>query len=262
MNLDRFIEAPQRRREAEREGSPPHEEEENHGVPPTQPLFSVTALVGERGAGYITHSIGFAWEEFLELFNLLEPSLTQKGRGRRRQLEQIDRFFIFILCLTSGFQYRSVSAATNVAMTCIARIVEACLRDTVVILESLTPSNVSSVSFDWMPSRVRATRRTESLLDIVLGSVQEQHQEVGLRELSGRVEMIGAIARELPAAPSQSIPDSATRDASDGGRKYSGAPSSRQSGMGTTFASERSGARYPHDSDEQRRATTERGVRS
>jgi hypothetical protein len=94
MILDRFIEALQRRREAEREGLLPHEEEEDHGVPPTQPLFSVTGLVEERGPGYITHSIGFAWEEFLELFNFLEPSLTQKGRGRRRQLEQINRFCV------------------------------------------------------------------------------------------------------------------------------------------------------------------------
>jgi hypothetical protein len=118
------------------------------------------------------------------------------------------------------------------------------------------------VSFDWMPSRVIATKRAESLFDIVLDSAQEQHQEVGLRELSGRIEMIGAIARELPAAPSRSIPYSATRDASDDGPKYSDAPAPRLSGMRTTFASERSGARYPHDSDEQRRAATERGVRS
>jgi hypothetical protein len=97
MNLDRFIETLQRRRKAEREGFLPHEEEEDHGVPPTQPLFSVTALVEERGGGYMTHPIGFAWEEFLELFNPLEPSLTQKGPGRRRQLEQIDRF-LFSYC--------------------------------------------------------------------------------------------------------------------------------------------------------------------
>jgi hypothetical protein len=97
MNLDAFIEALQRRREAEREGFLRHGEEEDHEVPHPQPLFSVTALLEERGAGYITHSIGFASEEFLELLNLLEPSLTQKGRGRRRQLEQINRF-LFSCC--------------------------------------------------------------------------------------------------------------------------------------------------------------------
>jgi hypothetical protein len=110
-----------------------------------------------------------------------------------------------------------------------------------------TALSLFCVSFDWMPSRAIATKRTEWRFDIVLGSGEEQHQEVGLRELSGRIEMIGVIARGLPAAPSRSTPDSATRDASDDGSKYSGAPASRLSVMGTTFASERSGARYPHD---------------
>jgi hypothetical protein len=69
------------------------------------------------------------------------------------------------------------------------------------------------------------------------------------------------LSQELPAAPSRSNPDSANRDSSNDGPECSGAPASRLSRMRTTFVSERPEARYAHNSDEQRRATTKRRMR-
>jgi hypothetical protein len=42
------------------------------------------------------------YEEFREPFEIVESSLNQSDRGRQQKLELIDRFFIFLLYVTSG----------------------------------------------------------------------------------------------------------------------------------------------------------------
>jgi hypothetical protein len=75
MNLEAFIEAAERRREAEREQQLIESEEEDQAVLPEEPLSSIAAVVEERETLYITNSIRFSWEEFQPLFDLIRRSL-------------------------------------------------------------------------------------------------------------------------------------------------------------------------------------------
>jgi hypothetical protein len=145
-DFETFVEATRRRRETERLSRLHIDEEEETGVPANEPLFSVTAIARDRGSRYIASMIRFTWEEFQELHAEVGRAVLQKGRGRRRRLEPIDRFFVFILYLTSGFTYREVSNCTKLATTCVSRIVEACLRETTAILEARMPSDSADVT--------------------------------------------------------------------------------------------------------------------
>jgi hypothetical protein len=88
-------------------------EAEDHAALPEEPLFSIAAIVEERGPLHVTSSIRFSWEEFQPLFDLVRRSLGRKGRGRRRHLGLIDQFFVFMLYLTSGFTGRLTSESTH-----------------------------------------------------------------------------------------------------------------------------------------------------
>jgi hypothetical protein len=90
MSLEAFIEAAERRREAERERQLIKSEEEDHAVRREEPLSSIAAIVKERGPLYATNSIRFSREEFQVLFDLVRRSLGRKGRGRGRDLGSID----------------------------------------------------------------------------------------------------------------------------------------------------------------------------
>jgi hypothetical protein len=83
MSLEAFIEAAERRREAQRERQMIESEEEDDAVLLEEPLFSIAAIVEERGPLYVTNSIRFFWEEFQLLFDLVRRSLGRKRRGGR-----------------------------------------------------------------------------------------------------------------------------------------------------------------------------------
>jgi hypothetical protein len=60
-------------------------------------------------------------------------------------LDSIDRFFIFLLYLTSGFPFRAIASATKLAKTCITRYVEPCLQDALEPLEVFLPDHADNV---------------------------------------------------------------------------------------------------------------------
>jgi hypothetical protein len=81
---------------------PPRESDDEDPPNPAQPEFSIGAIVEENGADYVQSVIHLTWDKFQELFEIVESSLKQKGRGRRRKFDRIDRFFIVMVDLTSG----------------------------------------------------------------------------------------------------------------------------------------------------------------
>jgi hypothetical protein len=60
-------------------------------------------------------------------------------------LDPIDRFFICLLYLTSGFPFRAIATATKLGKTCIARCIESCLQDALEPLEAFLPDYADNV---------------------------------------------------------------------------------------------------------------------
>jgi hypothetical protein len=77
------------------------EEEEEEAQGAERPPFPIRGIVDERGPDCIHSAIRLMWEEFLELYQVVKPSIKPKGRGRRRNLARIDPFFVLMLYLTS-----------------------------------------------------------------------------------------------------------------------------------------------------------------
>jgi hypothetical protein len=111
--LDLFIVAGARR--ARVYAQSPRESDDEDPSNPAQPEFSIGVIVEEKGAGYARSAVHLTWDEFQELFEIVESSLKQKGRGRRRKLDQIDRFFIVMVYLTSGCTVKQVAMSLNIS---------------------------------------------------------------------------------------------------------------------------------------------------
>jgi transposase len=110
--LDDFIAASQAREEHYQNR---HGEEEEDTEPPESPPFSVDQIIRDRGADYVRQAIHFTWDEFKDLFSLVETALTQSGRGRSRKLEPINQFFIFLLHTTSGCTIRTLAVNLSIS---------------------------------------------------------------------------------------------------------------------------------------------------
>jgi hypothetical protein len=92
MILAAFVEATEKRSQAFR-GSYDVPEEEDDPSEPDGPIFSIREIIRESGPSDIADAIEFSWDEFQELFNIVERFIRQSGRGRKLSLEPIDRFF-------------------------------------------------------------------------------------------------------------------------------------------------------------------------
>jgi hypothetical protein len=133
MTLDLFLAAAVRRDRAYTQ--PPRESDDEDPPNPTQPEFSIGAIVEENGADYVRSAIHLTWDEFQELFEIVESSLKQKSRGRRRKLDRIDRFLIVMVYLTSGRPIKQVAMSLNVSKSFVERTLQKTLDNIQVPLE-------------------------------------------------------------------------------------------------------------------------------
>jgi hypothetical protein len=85
------------------------------------------------------------WDEFQELFEIVESSLKQKGRRRRRKRDQIDRFFIVMVHLTSGCMIKQVAMSLNVSKSFVWRTLQKTLDNIQVPLEQFFPANQANI---------------------------------------------------------------------------------------------------------------------
>jgi hypothetical protein len=121
ITSDLFIAAARRDRA---DAQPPRESDDEDPPNPAQPEFSIDAIVEEKGADYVRSAIYLIRDEFQELFEIVESSLKQKGRGRRRKLDRIDRFFIVRVYLTSGCTIKQVAMSLNVSNSFVERTLQ------------------------------------------------------------------------------------------------------------------------------------------
>jgi hypothetical protein len=81
--------------------------------------------------------------------------LSQSGRGRRWSLQSIDRFFILLIYLTSGFTFDAIAENVRLTRSCTFRIVTSSLTPVTDGLGSLIPANAADVRctkvFDHSP---------------------------------------------------------------------------------------------------------------
>jgi hypothetical protein len=110
--LDAFIVEASRRKQVYSLHTPAGEEKAGPAPPPS----SVRAIVEKRGAIYIYDAIRLTWQEFQELYHIVKDSLEQYGRGRRRELERTNAFFVAMLFLTSGSAVKLI--AVNLKPSC------------------------------------------------------------------------------------------------------------------------------------------------
>jgi hypothetical protein len=78
MTLDAIIAAAARRAKIYDPPSCDAEEEDDHK--PAQPSFSIRAIVDEHGEDYVRQGVRLSWDEFRELFQIVEHSMSQRDR--------------------------------------------------------------------------------------------------------------------------------------------------------------------------------------
>lgn len=147
MDLDSIIKETRQRRRFWRNFRRDFDDSNDEGEPadPAVPPFSIHDMVLQRGPEYIANVITFTWEEFQELFTLIHASLDQVGRGRKWKISPIDRFFVFLLYLTSAAKFKRLAAITNLKKGCIARIIKNCLAVIAPLLEAFFPRDITEV---------------------------------------------------------------------------------------------------------------------
>jgi hypothetical protein len=106
--FDQFITAAQRHARACYPQN--HEEEEAERL-----VYSIRRIVDDRGPDYIRDAISLTEEELFELYQIVKPSLEQKGPGRSGTLARIDRFFLLLLDLASGCTIKRVNLSVNLS---------------------------------------------------------------------------------------------------------------------------------------------------
>jgi hypothetical protein len=122
--FDAFIAAAQAR---EREcGQGDHDEEKDLPEIPRF-VFSIRSAIASKGLAYCRSILKFSWEEFLHLCPITEPLLKPTGRGRSPKSDSINRFVVFLLYLTSEFQYRVIAISLSCPVAWVQRIVATCL---------------------------------------------------------------------------------------------------------------------------------------
>jgi hypothetical protein len=139
MTLDDFIAAAGRR--AQVCGQPGDEEEPD----PPGPPFSIRAIVEEHGNDYIRSAIHLMWQEFQDLFLIVEHSIRQKGRGRRRKLDEMDRLFVLMIYLTSESTIKKIAVNLNVNQTSVERTIQRTLDEIQEPLDALFPGSEADV---------------------------------------------------------------------------------------------------------------------
>jgi hypothetical protein len=127
---------------------PPRESDDEDPPNPAQPEFSIGAIIEEKGADYVRSAIHLTWNEFQELFEIAESSLKQKGRGRRRKLDRIDRFFIVMVYLTSRCTITKVAMSLNVSKSFVERTLQETLNNIQVPLEQFFPVNQANIQYE------------------------------------------------------------------------------------------------------------------
>jgi hypothetical protein len=122
MGLRSFIEKTQKReRKHQEEALSKHEEEEDEGEP-APPDFSIETIVRGEGETHIAQAIRFSWAKFLSLYEIAEHNMEQYGRGRKRKFKAIDRFFILMIYLTSGFTTKAIATSLVLIQSIVHRI--------------------------------------------------------------------------------------------------------------------------------------------
>jgi hypothetical protein len=111
--------------------------------------------VEDRGEEHVAAAIKFTWTEFQELFAIVDGALSPSGRGRRWRLQPIDRFFILLIYLTSGFTFDGLAENLRLTRSCIFPIVTSSLTPVTDGLGSLILANAADVrstrAFDRFP---------------------------------------------------------------------------------------------------------------
>jgi hypothetical protein len=121
--LQLFIDTAEERRKTIRQSLQSGEKDEQAEPEPPEEPFSIMALVQKSGGDSIQKALCLTWEEFQDLFGIVKRSMTQLGRGRRRSLEKIDRFFILMLYLTSGSKLKNIAVHLGLSISFVLRTV-------------------------------------------------------------------------------------------------------------------------------------------
>jgi hypothetical protein len=144
MTFNAFIDAAQRRAQIYDQPNGEEEDEEDEAEP-IAPPFSIQRILDEKGEDYIRQAIRLDWDEFQALFQIIEGSIRQKGRGRRRSMEGIDRFFILMVFLTSGCTLTQMGSGLGVSRALITRVVHQTLDDVQAPLEQFFPATQADI---------------------------------------------------------------------------------------------------------------------
>jgi hypothetical protein len=129
MSLEAFFDAHDERVAAYSEQSRQNQEGEQEQLDDSKKPFSIVAIVAEYGGDYIQRAIHLTWEEFKELYRIVKHPMSQTGRGRRRSLERIDRFFILMLYLTSGAKFKHLERELKLSLALVARTIHQTLNE-------------------------------------------------------------------------------------------------------------------------------------